>query len=590
MLKELKLSFYNARFFFILIVVSSFPHSFLAQNYLPDVSVLVNKTHAERTLILAPFYEYGIRYSDSITIFKKINKLQHLAQKKGDRDLYLEGELMKIHYYHYRDFCYNDFVVDKMKALETITDQENVLWLKIRIQSLLGNHYYFNHGNYAVGIKYFERTLDLLETVSIKDFPLKQICFYASGRVYYEFKEYKAAIKVFRKALQMKSQLNNDYYKFQIGNTLGLAYQKTKRIDSSDYYFKQTLDYAKIVNNKAWEGISSGNLGYNYFLKGHNNKAISLIKKDIDLALFYKDWGLAGGAYCNLAEVYLRLKNYDEAETNIKNGIFYAQKANRYSLYPRLYEFQSMVLKQKNKHNLAMEYLEASYKARDSIAKVFDDKKLLRAQQELEIQQQKAKANLEQQESKSKLLKRNTLIALLAMLFLVMALIYNRRLLKAKHKEQKIHAEKELAFQKLESAKAQLKNFKQSIVEKNQIIENLETNEHTSDPKTNPPSEHLKIENQLKETAILTDDDWKIFTRLFREVYPKFFGNLGSRFPKATPSEIRLLALSKLKLNTKEIALTLGIGESAVRQTKSRFRKKYGLQNHSDLDDLIARL
>ena len=55
----------------------------------------------------------------------------------------------------------------------------------------------------------------------------------------------------------------------------------------------------------------------------------------------------------------------------------------------------------------------------------------------------------------------------------------------------------------------------------------------------------LKDEEYIN-TVTIYEQNWNDFATVFEQVYPAFFEKLKSRYPKITPSEIHLLALSKL--------------------------------------------
>lgn len=57
-----------------------------------------------------------------------------------------------------------------------------------------------------------------------------------------------------------------------------------------------------------------------------------------------------------------------------------------------------------------------------------------------------------------------------------------------------------------------------------------------------------------------------------------------------TPAEIRIIVLTKLNLNTREMATTLGVGTSAIRTTKSRLMKKILLPEEETFEEFIEKI
>ena len=156
--------------------------------------------------------------------------------------------------------------------------------------------------------------------------------------------------------------------------------------------------------------------------------------------------------------------------------------------------------------------------------------------------------------------------------------------MKVKNKLQKIIIEKQLAIQKLENANNKLVDFQNSMIEKNKEIEMLEKSLKNSNESKNI---HSSVsQKQLEEASLLTDKHWREFTQLFEEVHAGFFNRLKEKYPILTASEVRFMALSRLQLGNKEMALMLGIGTSAIRQIKSRLHKKIETPDSVSIQEL----
>tara|TARA_R110002050_G_scaffold56512_3_gene127111 strand:+ start:62695 stop:64359 length:1665 start_codon:yes stop_codon:yes gene_type:complete len=155
------------------------------------------------------------------------------------------------------------------------------------------------------------------------------------------------------------------------------------------------------------------------------------------------------------------------------------------------------------------------------------------------------------------------------------------------HKQEQLATEVKLltAHKELEFKKQQLENFSKSIKEKNKLIEQFEKQIEKSEATTEEKEENLQ---QLTNSIILTEEDWRNFKKLYEEVHPNFFYNLKNDYPKLTNAEIRLLTLLKLNLSNKEIASMLGISPESVIKTKYRLKKKLSGQETIDLETIIS--
>lgn len=199
------------------------------------------------------------------------------------------------------------------------------------------------HQEYALGFEYYERTLQLLDRLNAKEYPLKKICVSQIASAYLSFKEYDQAIHYLRKTTQIESSLDNYSDEMHILNNLGFSYRKLYQLDSSYYYFEKTLIKAKQHNDSIWIGISSGNLGENYYLINEFDKAKPLLELDVKIAIKNKDWGLASNALVLLSHLELEKNNLITADSLANQASYYAHKSKQYSRLAKIYPLQSKI-------------------------------------------------------------------------------------------------------------------------------------------------------------------------------------------------------------------------------------------------------
>lgn len=581
-----------------MIICCSLSH---AQDYIPDISVLAHKTYAERTYILTPYYETALPHLDSIQIFDKIQKIEELALAEKDVDLLLETKILKAHYYYYRDRFETNFVVNYLLEINKIAQQKKVLWLEVRVQNMLGCYLSFHRKEYARGIEYLERSEVLLNQLTEAEFPLKPICLSQIGVFHYEFRDYRKAANYFRKSTLSTSE-NTRYYNKQSNlNFLGASYQKLQMIDSSNYYFHKNLENARTINDSTWIGISSGNLGHNYFLQGNYKAALPLLEKDMKYALKNEQFALASGSMSILAAIALEQENIDKANEMALKSKSLIYKSGELHRLAALYPILAKIKAKTNEPDLVAVYIDSTRIVADSLSNIYDARIITRAKQKIALEQLQNEQLKKEQIVELTIWKRNILIGLLIAIVLIIVLIYNRYLIKSKHREQAMMAEKDAVQEKLEIASQRLDNFRISIINKNQFITQVESKleyfetivgslpliESEKNQTNASKKEALKT---LKDSAILTDKDWREFVELFETVYPDFLRNLQITYPELTPSETRLLTLSKLRLGNIEMASTLGVGAAAIRQIKSRLRKKIKFSKDVELYILVQDL
>jgi hypothetical protein len=191
-----------------------------------------------------------------------------------------------------------------------------------------------------------------------------------------------------------------------------------------------------------------------------------------------------------------------------------------------------------------------------------------------------------QKEKDAETRERNLVIAAIVLVAIVGLLILNRQRLKSRYQrqlafQQKVAAEKELA-----AAKDQLDMFTQSIIEKTKVIEQLEQ-EVANKPLTD---EQHQLADELSRQTILTEEDWEKFKTLFEKIYPGFFLKLKEMIPDITVAEHRMAALTRLHLNTKQMASMLGISPDSVYKIRQRLRKRLQLNDEVTTETYLTKI
>jgi len=194
--------------------------------------------------------------------------------------------------------------------------------------------------------------------------------------------------------------------------------------------------------------------------------------------------------------------------------------------------------------------------------------------------------DVQQIELEQALLVQKTWFLISFLLFIILVLLYI--LYKRRIKLNRVEFQnKLLGFQfdkmqietKLTEANNSLDSFHTYIDSKNQQIGQLE-------------KELLHIKNQHQKSSLenllashlMTDDNWTLFKRAFREEQPTYYNHLLTRFPTLTESNLRIILLQKMGLNNQEIGQITGITADAVKKAKQRLRKKYSNNEQEILD------
>lgn len=173
--------------------------------------------------------------------------------------------------------------------------------------------------------------------------------------------------------------------------------------------------------------------------------------------------------------------------------------------------------------------------------------------------------------------------------------------MKKRDLRQALELKEKEALHLKEMNQLKLDEFTHRILEKSQLIAELEGRLESENEVENEPEKESEMEttnnhtpepddlHNLYKSQILTVEDWENFKNLFDRVHPRYMPQVMHRYPQLTPAESRLVMLTKMGLNTAEIATMIGVSSDTVKKTRQRLRKKLEASN-ANLDDLVALL
>lgn len=92
---------------------------------------------------------------------------------------------------------------------------------------------------------------------------------------------------------------------------------------------------------------------------------------------------------------------------------------------------------------------------------------------------------------------------------------------------------------------------------------------------------------QLIDSQLSQEDRWKHFVLLFERVHPQFFSRIQATYPSLSSHDLRMMALLKMNLSTKEIANLLGISPQSANTARYRLRKRLQLDAEDSLEAFL---
>jgi DNA-binding HTH domain-containing proteins len=398
-------------------------------------------------------------------------------------------------------------------------------------------------GNYDLSLEPLKTSLDIFK--ELKDEQWIATIYIEIGNVYWYLNDYENSKKNYEESLEMSYRMNRDDFIAANLTNLGLILQDLEQYDKAiDYLLKGNAVTKKIgsINNLI---ISHNDIGTAYFKNGDYKNSIINHTKAIALADSIKALDILGDGYFGRSKAYEEVGDYANA----------------------LYD-------QRNYQKVS-----------DSVFNLQKAKQIDELKTQYETEKKEQQIVLLEQEAKVSNLQKLVLGGGLGLSLLVFGFgFYGIRQKLKRNKLEKEKVDTELAFKKKE-----LTTHALHLAKKNEVLEDLKQKAEALKQVDASKNGYQQLIRTI-DFDLQDDNNWKNFSRYFEEVHKDFNSNVKAKFPDITANELRLLALLKMNLSSKEIANILNISQEGIKKARYRLRKKLNITTEDSLQDLVLSL
>jgi len=410
------------------------------------------------------------------------------------------------------------------------------------------------------------------------------------GEIFYNTRDFKRAMYYIRRAIENEKDTSRDarVNTMSSWNTIALCWQKTGNYDSAFHYYDIAMQMAVALNFEVWKGIILGNKGQTYFLQKKYDIGKPLLEYDYRTSKEYGEIANAANSLQWVARINLLQGKKDSALLQVKEALLMLQQhPPQTAMYlQNVYYTTADVYRVLGNSDSFYYYSQLYSKLHDSIERAVANSRLEISRLRLDDHSNTFKIRELQREKEAQARERNFVIAGIVLLAIVGLLILNRRRIKSRYEQQLAFQQKNAAEKEMVAAKEQLNMFTQSIIEKTKLIEQLE--QQVANKPFN--EEQQQLANELSHQTILTEEHWEKFKTLFEKIYPGFFLKLKEMVPDITIAELRMAALTRLHIDTKQMASMLGISPDSVYKIKQRLRKRLQLNDEATTETYLTKI
>ena len=386
----------------------------------------------------------------------------------------------------------------------------------------------------------------------------------------------------------LKIAQSNNYLQGMMGNwnNLGDVFAQQRKYPKAIENYQQALEVARKLDSKLDIAENLSSIGRVHSKSENMENALQYLQQSIEISKKYRFLEELRDAYRTIAAIYLKEQNFENTFkyyrffSEIKDTLYNTKSLNEIAQLRRDYESNRQaqkiaLLERDKKLNQVSNYMLVGgilcllviglmifYWQRSKIAKnrelLEQNQRIYETQQEL-IEAELSNSQLSEQKLKSEL-------------------------------EIKQLKEQQLQYT-LETQNKSLTSHALLIIQKNKMLSQVkEKLWEITQTESRDIKKKLKQLVSLIGTGLSLDKDWKEFKTIFEQVHEDFFEKLKANYPDLTSTEIRLCALLKLNLSSKDIATIMGISQDSLRIARYRLRKKLQLPKGSNLISFILNM
>ena len=406
--------------------------------------------------------------------------------------------------------------------------------------------------------------------------------------VYLRLGSYSVALEFLLKILDAdESDLDPSEFAVYL-NSIGTAYLHLDDYYKAIEFFQRSLEINKSLNNVSGESFVLANLGKSFELLGKLDEALIQQQKALELQ---RELGNKYGEaliYTYIGSIYEKLNKYDNSKEMFTKAFELGKQIASDDICATALGFMGRLSYEEKKFQLAIEQLE------QALRYMIKTKQL---SQEYVIQKLLSKSweSLGEYESALKCLEQHSNLKEELFSQEKQRLIAERQ---ANFEVEKVRREKEIFRLKVEQSEKEME-FKNkeltvmamTLVQKNELLSKLKQEVKAIAAKSDVESASIRntILQQIDD-GINSENDWQMFEQQFKNVHQDFNSVLSLRYPKLTPTELKVCSLIKTGLTSKEIANLLFITHRTVELHRTRIRKKLELPHGANLTSFLAAL
>ncbi|TKC09461.1 tetratricopeptide repeat protein [Pedobacter frigoris] len=450
----------------------------------------------------------------------------------------------------------------------------------------------YHLGHYKRALEYYIDAAKLFEKT--KDNKLLAYNYLELGTLHYYNRDtvqsgkcYKEAMVIFRK---LKDQQGIATTLAKMGHLL----EKKQQYKAAFDYQQRALKLYSAIADKAGMAKAYENLGSIYEDLARYEQSMSYFQSALQL---YRETGediasLEVGN--NIGDIYRKTNRYEKALQQYFEVLAQAKKQDEMYQTNSAYRDIAKTYHLMRKNDLAYTYSEESRACLLQIYSMEGNKQMAFIQALNDVERKNNEIRELQNARKiNSIIIIAAIVVTLLLVFSVLLILSRQRIKLENLETQRQLMEADLRNQKMEETQLKFDIEARSkelstqvlhVIQKNQLLENLkhQLEEIIKDEKRDQKKQLRQVIQQIN-LNFNNDSYWLEFRQLFEKIHHSFFDKLNRRFPGLTSTDLKLISLLKMNMDSGDTASMLAISQDSLRIARYRLRKKLNLDQGENL-------
>ncbi len=566
----------------------------LAYKYTDQAQILSEKLSFDKG-IAAAFQRKGIIWGYRGNVKKaRENYLKAIeVHQRLDHELIAATLIFNLGLLYQEQGNYDSALVFNEKAAEIFLSYNDSLKYASSLDLFSSIHN--EKGNYFLNLKYATEAADIFHKYG--DELREADALIKIGMGFGVLEDYRSAIEYYESAIKLYRKHQDKHWENFAIQKIAQAYLSMNDLTKADSIIDYSLQLSDSLG--AIQTLSEGYdvKGEIFFAKGEYNRAIEYFQKALKTNEDAADSTFIATEYISIGRCYQQLGLSDKAMNSYLSVLPISLKMDVKENLKTIYENVSEIYEHSGNEGQAFNYYKKYVNVKDSIynnekSRLIADMQTKydtdRKEKEIALQNQTITI-LEQKAEIQELIRMRLIVSIVVVVIFFLLGFYVLWLRMKKNKlKQEIENER-LTFE-LDLKKRELTTHTLHIIQKNELLENLQSKVTELKQKDVNHGRSYTPITRLSNTNRLIERDWGNFKSVFEQVHPDFFTKLKSLYANISANELRMAAMMKMNLNTKEMASILNITPESVKKARYRMRKKFDLVAESNVQEYLIKL